>query len=66
MTKRLMFREHRGSFADSLETMREINDISDLGEVTVKPYGYDARLESPTSIVLNNEKRPIGFIMEVQ
>lgn len=66
MPKRLMYREHRGSFADSLETTREIRDISDLGDVVVKSYGYDARLNSPTSIVLNNEGHPIGFITEAK
>lgn len=66
MTKRLMFREHRGSFEESLATMREISDISELGDVVVKLYGYDARLDSTTSIVLNNEGRPIGFITEAK
>lgn len=59
----LFFREHRGSFEESMKTIREFNDISELGDVTVKEYGYDDRLKSKTKIVLKNGV-PIGFITE--
>lgn len=59
----LLFREHRGSFAESMKTARRIESITELGNVTIKDYGYDKRLNSVTKIVLENGK-PIGFITE--
>lgn len=61
MERKMFYREHRGGFQGSLETMREIKGISELGDVEVKPYGYDARLQSDTQIVLK-DGYPCGFI----
>ena len=58
----LYYREQRGSFVESMKTIRPINSIEELGEgVEVKNYGYDNRLKSPTQIVLQGGA-PIGFI----
>lgn len=59
----LYFREHKGSFLESMKTIREIKNVSELGDVTVEEYGYDKRLDSETRIVLKNDL-PIGFITE--
>lgn len=59
----LLFREHRGSFEESMKTIRKIESIAELGNVTIKDYGYDKRLNSETKIVLKDNK-PIGFITE--
>lgn len=59
----MFFREQRGSFTESMKTIREIDDISELGDVTIKEYGYDNRLNSKTKIVLKNDI-PIGFLTE--
>lgn len=59
----LFFREHKGSFEESMKTIRKIDDITELGDVIVKEYGYDKRLNSKTKIVLKNGM-PIGFLTE--
>lgn len=59
----LFFREHKGSFEESMKTIRKIDDITELGDVIVKEYGYDKRLNSKTKIVLKNGI-PIGFLIE--
>lgn len=59
----LYFREHKGSFEESMKSIREIETTSELGNVTIKGYGFDKRLNSETKIVLRNGA-PIGFITE--
>ncbi len=59
----LFFREHRGSFEESMETIRKIETVSELGDVMIEDYGYDKRLNSNTKVVLKDGK-PIGFITE--
>ena len=57
----MYFREHRGSFEASMETIREIQSVTELGNVTVKDYGFDKRLNSPSKLVLE-DGMPIGYI----
>jgi len=59
----LFFRKHRGSFVESMKTIRKIENIEELGEVIVKDYGYDNRLGCETKIVLK-DGIPIGFITD--
>lgn len=59
----LFFREHRGSFEESMKTIREIKDVSELGNVTIKEYGYDKRINSATKII-RKDGFPIGFVTE--
>jgi hypothetical protein len=61
----LFFREHRGSFLESMKTIRKIENISELGNVTIEEYGYDKRLNSESKIVIKNGK-PIGFITNIE
>lgn len=60
-----LYREHRGSFEESMKTARKIGNVSELGDVEIQDYGYDKRLNSETKIVLNQGK-PIGFLTEVK
>ena len=67
MTK---FRFHRGSLADSMATVREVNslyelitalnDVCEPGKVLIKPYCYDDRIDWDTHIV-TIDGRAVGF-----
>lgn len=56
-----LFRFHRGTLADSMETVVEfkglfelieiLNTVYDPGKVLVKPYGFDARIGWDTYLV---------------
>lgn len=59
-----LYRDHRGSLSESMKTIIEVKSIDDirkhimkdwpfdtLGEITVKPYAYDHRIEWETYAV---------------
>lgn len=60
----IKYREHRGSLAESMSTVREFEDaeslkhhvISEHGEgvVTIERYGYDERINWHSYIVCHN------------
>lgn len=60
----LLFRQHRGGLAESMQTVREMSTRNDLeafvrqhygeGVVTVEPYGWDNRIGWDTHIVCLN------------
>ena len=64
------YRDHRGGLAESMETVKEMADFTELerhvtrifgeGEITVKPYCYDDRIEWDTYIVCHNG-HGVGF-----
>lgn len=64
------YRDHRGSLADSMDTVQVMASLHDLerhlfpafggGEITVEAYGYDKRIEWDTHIVCHNG-RAVGF-----
>ena len=64
MREFFLYRDHRGSLADSLETVQEMSSFKQLqehifktmgpGEITIKPYGYDKRVDWETFIVCHN------------
>jgi hypothetical protein len=69
----MRFRSHRGSLADSLETVCEFETFDDLARIvrsrfktgdapiTVKPYTYDERIKWDTHIVEVEGFGPVGF-----
>ena len=64
------YRDHRGGRAESVETVQEMADFAELkrhvtrvfgeGEITIKPYCYDDRIDWDTYIVCH-DGRGIGF-----
>lgn len=65
-----LYREHRGSLVDSMRTVKEMSNFSELenyiqnihgeGEITVKEYCYDERIKWNTHIVCL-DGTPVGF-----
>ena len=65
-----LYRDHRGGLAEAMDTVQEMESYTDLvrhitrvfgtGEVTVKPYGYDKRIDWDTHIVCFNGQG-VGF-----
>jgi hypothetical protein len=65
------FREHRGSLADSMKTVVEVNglELQQLCEkitgldswIEIRPYGYDDRIGWDTYIVLMPGWGVVGF-----
>ncbi len=59
-----LYRDHRGGLAESMETVLEMSDFSELerhifklygkGEITIKPYGFDKRINWNTHIVCHD------------
>lgn len=66
------YRDHRSTLSDSMKTVREICSMDDLrdhlestyifpgSEITVKPYGYDKRINWNTYIVCM-DGQAVGF-----
>lgn len=58
-----LYRDHRGSLVESMKTVRHVHSLQDVrthlesdwlsevGEITIIPYGYDKRIEWDTWIV---------------
>jgi hypothetical protein len=73
----MKFRFHRGSLEDSLATVVEVGSMAELRAViekewglicptgdeplSVEPYGYDARIDWDTHLVLW-KYQPVGFL----
>ena len=60
-----LYRDHRGTLLDSMETIQEMHNFSDLekhlhklfgpGNITVKPYCHDKRTRWDTHLVCHND-----------
>lgn len=53
-----LFRPHRGGLAESMAECVEVNSLEDIrqavlvrGELSARPYGYDARIDWDTYII---------------
>lgn len=71
----ILYRQHRGSLADSMETVQPVESVDDirkieddlrefgydLSVIEVKPYGFDARIGWDTHIVTVPGYGPLGF-----
>lgn len=65
-----LYRDHMGMLRESMKTLQEMKDFSELevylhksfgpGEITVKPYVYDDRIDWETHIVCH-KGRAVGF-----
>lgn len=65
-----LYRDHRGSLEDSMKTVQEMESFKDLqkhlfsiygkGEITIKPYTFDSRIDWETYIVCIDGKA-VGF-----
>ena len=75
MMEGFLYRDHRGSLVDSMSTVQEMSSFQQLeehcfkiygpGEITIRSYGYDARIDWDTFIVCHNGNA-MGFTnMEV-
>lgn len=57
----VLFRPHRGSLAESMREVREVDERMEITWLTclwvreVKPYGFDARIGWDTHIVLGSK-----------
>ena len=57
----LIYREHRGSFEESMKTARNITSRAELDADRFVEYGFDRRLNSATTAVIKGGAI-IGFI----
>lgn len=57
----LIYREHRGSFEESMKTAHKIKSRNELDADRFVEYGYDRRLNSATMAVIKDDVI-IGFI----
>ncbi|MEN5103800.1 hypothetical protein [Brucella anthropi] len=71
----MKFRFHRGSLADSMKTVKEVQNRDDLialitdevdlkptDHIHIKPYGYDKRIGWDTYMVKVDGFGPVGFL----
>jgi len=67
----ILFRFHRGGLIESLETIIEVSnrielehiicDVYGVGDISIKEYGYDDRIDWDTYIVCHNENA-VGYL----
>jgi hypothetical protein len=72
----MLYRDHRGTLADSMGTVREVNTLKELKkyfneelwhfykeveEIKIMPYEYDKRIDWDTHIVIGKLKGEAEF-----
>ncbi len=65
-----LYRDHKGTLADSMDTVQEMADFAELasyvekrsgaGVITVEPYSYDKRIEWDVYLVCN-DGQAVGY-----
>lgn len=60
--KTFLYREHRGSLAESMTTVREVTKLSDIeGAHSCVYYCFDHRIDWKTWLILDADCRPLGM-----
>lgn len=69
----VLFREHRSSLSESMETVKEIESLDDIynstdfkkyeivNDLRIDPYCYDSRINWDTYIVTSPDYGIVGF-----